>query len=55
MRKRESGMSLRSFVEDLLEKERDELAKIAELERILDQLLPPEQTQISIVSVTNNW
>jgi len=48
-------MSLESFVEQLLESQKDELSKIAELERILDQLLPPEQTQISIVSVTNNW
>lgn len=48
-------MSLESFVEELLEGNQDELEKIAELQRILDQLLPPEQTQISIVSVTNNW
>jgi hypothetical protein len=54
-RKGRISVSLESFVEELLEGNQDELEKIAELQRILDQLLPPEQTQISIVSVTNNW
>lgn len=48
-------MSLKDFFSQVMEDHKDELEQIAELERILDQLLPAEQTQISIVSVTNNW
>ena len=48
-------MSLADFFTQVMENNKDELDKIAELERILDQLLPAEQTQISIVSVANNW
>lgn len=48
-------MSLKDFFAQVMENHRDDLEQIAELERILDQLLPTEQIQISIVSVTNNW
>jgi len=51
----ESEVSLKSFVEELVESKKDELERIAELERILDQMLPPQQTQINIFSVTSNW
>ncbi len=54
--KQESGMSLESFFQKVLESNRDNLRQIAELEKILDEILPPkENNQIYVVSVTSNW
>jgi len=54
--KPESGMSLESFFQKVLESNRDNLRQIAELERILDEILPlKENNQIYVVSVTSNW
>ena len=54
--KPESGMSLESFFQKVLESNRDNLRQIAELEKILDEILPPkENNQIYVVSVTSNW
>ena len=49
-------MSLENFFQRVMDDHRDELQQVAELEKILDQILPPkENNQIYLVSVTSNW
>jgi len=55
-RKGDLGVSLESFFQKVMDDNRDELQQVAELEKILDQILPPkENNQIYLVSVTSNW
>lgn len=55
-RNKRFGMSLESYFQKVMEENRDDLQQIAELEKILDQILPPkEKNQIYLVSVTSNW
>ena len=52
----EYGISLKDFFSQVLEDHKDELEQVAELERLLDQIVPPkENSQIYLVSVTTNW
>jgi len=49
-------MSLEAFFRNVMESNRDELQQIVELERLLDEvLLPKENSQIYVFSVTSNW
>jgi hypothetical protein len=39
-----------------MEDHRDDLEQVAELEKLLEQIVPPkENNQIYLVSVTSNW
>ena len=48
-------MSLADFFGKVMEDSRDELQQVAELDKLLDQILPPKENQIYQVSVTSNW
>ena len=50
------GMSLEDFFRNVVEDHKNEIEQIAELEKLLEQVLPPkENNQIYLVSVTSNW
>ncbi len=52
----ESGLSLKDFFSQVMEDHRDDLEQVAELERLLEQIVPAKETnQIYLVSVTSNW
>ncbi len=49
-------MSLKDFFSQVMEDHKDELQQVAELEKLLEQILPQkENNQIYLVSVTSNW
>ena len=48
-------MSLGSFLEEVLEAQKDEIEEIAEFERLLEQIVPQEAREIYVISVTSNW
>ena len=49
-------VSLEDFFRSVIEDHRDDLEQVAELEKLLEQILPPkENNQIYLVSVTSNW
>lgn len=49
-------MSLKDFFSQVMEDHKDELQQVAELEKLLEQILPrKENNQIYLVSVTSNW
>ncbi len=48
-------MSLADFFGKVMENSRDELQQVAELEKLLDQILQPKESQIYQISVTSNW
>ena len=49
-------MSLEDFFRNVLDDHRDELEQVAELQKLLEQIVPQkENNQIYLVSVTSNW
>ena len=49
-------MSLKDFISQVMEDHKDDLGQVAELEKLLEQIVPPkENNQIYLVSVTSNW
>jgi len=55
-KKSDFAMSLVDFFRNVLDDHRDELEQVAELQKLLEQIVPPkENNQIYLVSVTSNW
>ncbi len=47
---------MKDFFSQVMEDHKDELQQVAELEKLLEQILPrKENNQIYLVSVTSNW
>jgi len=47
-------MSLESFLKEILETHKEEVEKIIELQKILEQITPREEPQFCLISVTSN-
>jgi len=54
-RKEGMAMSLAEFYEEMTDQRRPDVRELADLQRLLELLLPQKQPKVFVMSVSSNW
>jgi len=49
------AMSLAEFYEEMTDQRRPDVRELADLQRLLELLLPQKQPKVFVMSVSSNW